>query len=171
LIYLYYYPKQTLFGRQKRLNGMMTALHTIWWPNVLLATSQHWTSSRLIRGCSVGRTREDGLSRLIYLYYYPKHSIIGHQQRLRRILTALHTIWWPNVLLATSQNWTSSRLIRGCSNGPTREDGLSRLIYLFYYPKQRIFGRQQRLRRMLTALLTILWPNVVLAASPNWTSS
>ncbi len=30
------------------------------------------------RGSSIVHRREDGLSRLIYLYYYAKQSIIGH---------------------------------------------------------------------------------------------
>jgi hypothetical protein len=34
-----------------------------------------------------------------------------------------------------------SRLIRGFDDGPTQEDGVSRLIYLCHYPKQCIFGQ------------------------------
>jgi hypothetical protein len=41
-------------------------------------------------------------------------------------------------VLAASPNWTSSVHIRGCGVGPTQEDGLRRLIYLCYYPKQRV---------------------------------
>jgi hypothetical protein len=37
--------------------------------------------------------RDDGLSRLVYLCYYPKQSNIGHKQRLRRMWTVLDTIW------------------------------------------------------------------------------
>jgi hypothetical protein len=40
--------------------------------------------------------------------------------------TALHTIWLPNEVLAASPNWTSMVHIRGCHDGHTREDGLSR---------------------------------------------
>jgi hypothetical protein len=31
-----------------------------------------------IRDCHDSNTQDDGLSRLIYLYYYPKQSIFGH---------------------------------------------------------------------------------------------
>jgi len=130
------------------------------------------TSSGCIQGCGVAATREDGLSRLFYLYGYPKQSIIGHQHRLRHIWTALDKIWRSNVVPAASPNCTSSgHIIRGCGVAATREDGLSRLIYLCYYPKQSIIGHQHRLRRMWAALDMIWRSNVVPAASPNRTSS
>jgi hypothetical protein len=48
-----------------------------------------------------------------------------------RMLTALHTIQRPDVVLEASPNRTSSRHIRGCHDGPTRDDDLSRLIYIW----------------------------------------
>jgi hypothetical protein len=77
--------------------------------------SQDGTSKVYIRGCGVGPTREDGLSRLIYLYYRSKQSITGRQQRMAPMMMAIHTIWWPNVVLAASQDGTPSVYIRDCS--------------------------------------------------------
>jgi len=129
------------------------------------------TSSVYIRGCSIVCKRDDDLSRLIYLYYHPKQSIIGRQQRMTPMLMALHTRWWPNVVLAASTNGNSSVHIRGCGVAPTQEDGLSRLIYLYYRPIQSIIGRQQRMKPMMMAIHTIWWPNVVLAATQDGTPS
>jgi len=123
------------------MTPMMTARHTIWLTNVVLPASRDATFSVYIGGCGVGPTREDGLSRLIYLYYRLKQSIIGLQQRMTPMLTALNTIWLPNVVLAASRDATFSVHIRGCGVGPTREDGLSRLIYLYYHPKKSVIGR------------------------------
>jgi hypothetical protein len=76
----------------------------------VLATSPYLTSSVHIRGCSIVRRQEDGLSRLIYLCSYPEQSIICPQQRMRMTWTALDMIWWPDVVLAASPNWTYTRL-------------------------------------------------------------
>ena len=56
-------------------------------------------------------------------------------------MTALHMILRPNVELAASPNLTSSVHIRGCGNGPTPDNGLSRLISIYYYPKLNEIGR------------------------------
>jgi len=61
------------------------------------------TSSVHIQGYGDGPTRNDCLSQLISVYYYPKQSIIGQLQRLRPIMIVLHTIWRPNVVLEPAQ--------------------------------------------------------------------
>jgi molybdopterin-biosynthesis enzyme MoeA-like protein len=43
-------------------------------------------------------------------------------------------------VLTASPNQTSSVHIRNGGVGPTRDDGQSRLILIYYYPKQSIFG-------------------------------
>jgi hypothetical protein len=55
--------------------------------------------------------QDDGLRRLIYLCYYPKQSIIGRKQRLMRMWTALDKIWWANVVLVGSSNWSSHEVV------------------------------------------------------------
>jgi hypothetical protein len=55
--------------------------------------------------------------------------------------TALDTIWLPNVVLAASPNRTSSGHRRSRRDGPTLDDGLSRLIYVSYDPNQSMIGR------------------------------
>jgi len=53
---------------------MWTVIHTIRWPNEVLAASPDSTPCGHIRGCSIVCRWEDGLSRLIYLCCYPKQS-------------------------------------------------------------------------------------------------
>jgi hypothetical protein len=61
---------------------MWTALLTIWWSNVVLAASptntrpHHYTYEVVVS--FVGEKMVRAPSGLIYLWYYPKQSMIGH---------------------------------------------------------------------------------------------
>ena len=75
------------------------------------------------------------------------------------------------MLAASPDHDTSSGHIRGYGDGPTRDNGLSQLISVYYYTNLNLIGQLQRLRPKMISLHTIWRPNVVLAASPDHTSS
>ena len=61
---------------QTKYNWSLATVHVVE-DSATHEMNAHQTSSVYIRGCSIVCRREDGLSRLIYLCYYPKQSIIG----------------------------------------------------------------------------------------------
>jgi hypothetical protein len=169
LIYLNYHPTQSIVSLQHWLRPLWTLLDTTKWSIVIvvLAASPNRPSSRHTRGCSIVFRWDDGLSRLIYLSYYPKQSIMGIQNRLGPLWTLLDTTKRSIVVLAANPNRPSSRHTRGHSIVDRWDDGLSRLIYLSYYPIQSIIGLQHGLMPLWTLLDTTKRSIVVLAANPN----
>jgi len=109
------------------MTSMWTVLDTMWWFDVVVVASPHWLSSRRIRGCSVDRRWDNGLSRVIYFYYYRTQSSAGLKIRLTPMWTVLDTMWWLDVVVVASPHWPSSRRIRGCSVDRRWDNGLSRV--------------------------------------------